>query len=54
MSKSYKKIRDTRYEDNYNPRVYKTELRQHRKEKKLVNCLRSKDISHLIDDEDDL
>lgn len=53
MSKSYKKQSSRRYEDDYNPLAYKNELRQHRKEKKLKNCLRSNNIDDLMYDEDD-
>jgi hypothetical protein len=52
MSKSYKKPRDKRYDDDFNYGVYKNDLHQHRKEKRLINAVRSKNIDDLLDEDD--
>lgn len=50
MSKSYKNRKD-KLTDEYNRGQHKASLRHHRKEKRIVNSLRSLDVSSLIEED---
>jgi hypothetical protein len=53
MSKSMKKTRRDDYDDDNDNYGFNRETAQHRREKRLTNILRSKDIDRLMEMEED-
>lgn len=53
MSKSYKNQNNSKFGDEISYNLHKQGLREHRKEKRIINAVRSKNIEDLMDLDDD-
>jgi hypothetical protein len=53
MSKNFRKFRDFEYDDDYETRSTANQLKVHRKDKRLKNALKARNIDELIDMDDE-